>query len=178
MGSTADPTRWSVRRAARAVALLDLVVLVILAVHLAGGAASAATDEALRRRVPDPMAVIGQTFDQTGCIQAPLAVGEAILVVCRDFSAITDQGGKALVVSLYGPDSPAVRAYGDRLPQGLHWGESIKDVVATLGEPKRITDMFGTPTLVYMYRHEAYGSLELRFNGADRLSSINACLTH
>jgi hypothetical protein len=38
--------------------------------------------------------------------------------------------------------------------------------------------MYGTPTLVYRYNDQAYGSLELRFNGADRLRAINGCLTH
>ena len=38
--------------------------------------------------------------------------------------------------------------------------------------------MYGTPTLVYMYDDEKYGSLELQFDDQDELFRINACQTH
>ena len=38
--------------------------------------------------------------------------------------------------------------------------------------------MYGTPTLVYMYTGQKYGSLELQFDEQDELFRINACLTH
>ena len=54
----------------------------------------------------------------------------------------------------------------------------LENVLAALGTPIRITDAYGTPTLVYAYEDQAYGSLELRFSAGDRLMRINACLLH
>jgi hypothetical protein len=79
-------------------------------------------------------------------------------------------------VSLYGPGNAVIDAFRGPLPEGLTWGQAISDVMAELGTPMRITDAYGTPTLVYAYEGEAYGSLELRFSAGDRLMRINACL--
>jgi len=62
------------------------------------------------------------------------------------------------------------------LPLGLHWGDEVSAVWTKLGQPNRVTDIYGTPTLVYMFETVPYGSLELRFNASDRLMRVNASL--
>lgn len=163
-------------RIGRAVALLDLAIVLAIVFHLAGGPVIGSVEPDVRA-TPDPIRVLGTQIDDTGCARAPQDVGHGFLVYCRDWSAITSEDGEALVVSVYGPDHPVVRAFRGVLPHGLAWGQSITDVMDELGRPYRITDAFGTPTLIYMFADERYGSLELRFNAADRLDAINACLT-
>ena len=62
------------------------------------------------------------------------------------------------------------------LPQGLQWGDEVNAVWARLGQPGRVTGIYGTPTLVYMFEGERYGSLELRFDAGDHLMRVNASL--
>jgi hypothetical protein len=126
----------------------------------------------------NPVSFIGSTFDHTGCQTAALSIGKGEFVVCDDWTAITNGDSTAKVVSLYASGNPVIDEYTGPLPQALHWGQTITEVTAALGQPRRITDMFGTPTLVYMYYGEKYGSLELQFDAQDKLFRINACQTH
>ncbi len=80
------------------------------------------------------------------------------------------------VISIYGPGHDTIEAHYGTLPQDLQWGDSLTEVLTAIGSPSRITAVYGTPTLVYMYRGMPYGSLELRFSPGGRLQGINACL--
>lgn len=164
-------------RLGRAAALLDLAIVLVLAIHLAGGPA-VGFDDLATRGIRDPMALLGTELDTNGCAQAALEVGDGFVLYCHDWSAIASPDGTAQVVSLYGPDHPVVHRFRGELPQGLRWGDTIAQVMDDLGTPYRITDAYGTPTLIYMFSDERYGSLELRFNAAERLDAVNACLTH
>jgi hypothetical protein len=126
----------------------------------------------------NPVLLLGSTFDRTGCPTVPLAIGSGYSVFCDDWSATTSLDYRAQVVSLYAAGHDVVDAYTGPMPQALRWQEGIAEVKKALGDPSLITDAYGTPTLVYMYTHEPYGSLELRFDTHARLVRINACLTH
>ena len=156
---------------------IDLLVVGIVATDLGGGS-SRGIAFAQGGSDVNPVSYIGSTFDHTGCQSAALSIGKGEFVVCEDWSAITNGDRTAKVVSLYAAGNPVIDEYTGPLPQSLHWGQTIKDVSASLGQPRRITDMYGTPTLVYMYDDEKYGSLELQFDERDELFRINACQTH
>ncbi len=126
----------------------------------------------------NPVGNLGSTFDRTGCATVPLAIGSGYSVFCDDWSATTSLDYRAQVVSLYADGNDVVNAYRGPLPQGLRWQEGIDEVTKELGDPRLITDAYGTPTLVYMYPAAPYGSLELRFDANDHLVRINACVTH
>jgi hypothetical protein len=169
---------WSIVGVGRVVLLLDLALLMAFALHLSGVAVTGAgRDQVASRTVPNPVILLGHAFDQTGCASAPQGIGDGYVVVCRDFTAITDRDGRMLVASLYGSDGPAAHRYRGVMPEGLAWGDSLAQVLAELGKPAHISRAWGPPTLVYMFDGMPYGSLELRFNGAGRLQSISACLT-
>jgi len=161
-------------RLAIAVAVLDLLVVAGIGFHLGGGSAIGSALSA--NGGVDPVALLGTDLGKTTCPSAPLAVGKGTTVICPDWTGITTLDGVVEVVALYGPGSAVLDEFRGPLPEGLHWGDSLTDIVATLGPPNRITDAYGTPTLVYAYRGKVYGSLELRFSGGDRLMRINACL--
>ncbi len=163
-------------RLAIAVVVLDLVIVAGIGFHLAG---STAIGSALTGNGGvDPVALIGRDLGKTTCPSAPLAVGKGTTVICPDWTGVTTPDGMVEVVSLYGPGNAVIDEFRGPLPEGLRWGQDITDVVAALGTPIRITDAYGTPTLVYAYKDKAYGSLELRFSAGDRLMRINACLLH
>ena len=126
----------------------------------------------------NPVTYLGTRLDQPTCSYHALSVGEGIFVICEDWTAVTTRRGMTQVVSLYAAGNPVVAEYEGALPEALHWGESMTDVGDRLGEPRRITDMYGTPTLVYMYEAERYGSLELQFDDRYELVRVNACLEH
>jgi hypothetical protein len=166
--------RW--RQLAVVLACIELVVAGTVFGHLGGGAgarfASAASGGA------DPVSRLGSTLDQSGCQSVRLAIGKGFFVVCDDYTANTAVDGTVRVVSLYAAGNPVVEEYKGPLPRSLKWGDSIKDVAAALGDPCRVTDIYGPPTLVYKYEGEPYGSLELQFDTNQRLYRVNACITH
>lgn len=125
----------------------------------------------------NPIPCLGSTVDRTGCETVPLAVGEGYRVICANWSAVTTLDYIARVVSVYAGTS-VFGAYEGPMPQGLRWHERIQEVTTALGDPRLITDAYGTPTFVYMYSDEPYGSLELRFDATEELVQINACLAH
>lgn len=125
----------------------------------------------------DPLDYLGAIPDLTACKSAALKVGEGRFVMCDDWSGIASRTGTVRVVSLYAAGNAVIEGYEGSLPQALSWRETIGAVEDSLGMPSRITDMFGTPTLVYMYRTGRYGSLELQFDGHDQLFRVNASLT-
>ena len=159
------------------VVCIDLLIVGMVAANLGGGSGRGIAF-AVGGSDVDPVAYLGSTFDHSGCQSAALSIGKGEFVVCEDWTAITNGDKTAKVVSLYAAGNPVIDEYTGPLPQSLHWGQTITDVVASLGEPRRITDMYGTPTLIYMYTGEKYGSLELQFDEQDELFRINACLTH
>jgi hypothetical protein len=163
-------------RLAIAVAVLDLVIVAGIGFHLAGGTAVGSALSA--NGGVNPVALLGRDLGKTTCTKAPLAVGKGTTVLCADWSGITTPEGKVEVVSLYGPGNPVLDEYRGELPEGLHWGDGLTQVMAALGTPSRITNVYGTPTLVYAYTGQRYGSLELRFSAGDRLMRVNACLLH
>jgi hypothetical protein len=163
-------------RLAVALIVLDLVVLAAVVMHLAGAPAIGSAESA--GGWPDPVALLGKELGDNMCPTAPLAVGEGTNVICHDWTGVATRDGIVNVVSLYGPGNAVVHAFRGPLPEGLHWGDSLPDILAALGTPSRVTDAFGTPTLVYVFEDEEYGSLELRLSGGDRLMRINACLLH
>jgi hypothetical protein len=156
-------------------AWLNLAVVGVLLIHLGGGVT---VGWGLVAGGTDPVNLLGTTPELGSCMTAPLAIGHGSSVFCPTYSAVTSPKGVVEVVSLYAGGNPVVQGYAGRLPRGLQWGESIDDVISRLGEPQRLTDMYGPPTMVYMYDSAAYGSLELQFNAAGKLVRINACLTH
>ncbi len=161
-------------RLAIAVVVLDLIIVAGIGLHL-GGATAIGSARGSNGGV-DPVSLLGKDLGETTCPTAPLAVGKGTTVICPDWTGITTPDGLVEVVSLYGPSNAVLNEYRGALPEGLHWGDGLTEVVATLGTPIRITDAYGTPTLVYAYTGEAYGSLELRFSAGNRLMRINACL--
>ena len=162
------------RQLAIAVIVLDLIVVAGIGLHIGGGTA---IGSALSANGGDnPVALLGTNLGETTCTTAPLAIGKGTTVICPDWSAITTPEGKVEVVSLYGPGNAVLNEYRGALPQGLHWGDGITAIMAALGTPSHITNVYGTPTLVYAYKGEPYGSLELRFSAGDRLMRVNACL--
>jgi hypothetical protein len=175
-GSAPRPWTESIawRRVGVLVLVLDLAVTGAVVAHL-GGAANLA--RAVTGGV-DPIEYLGSTFNPAGCVSAPLSVGEDLFVVCGDWSAVTSPGGTTEVVSLYADGNPVIAEYGGALPRALAWHESITEVSKALGRPRRISDMYGSPTLVYMYEGEKYGSLELQFDNRNELVRINACIKH
>jgi len=161
-------------RLAIAVAALDLAIVAGFGFHLAGAAAIGSALSA--NGGVDPVALLGKDLGETTCPTAPLAVGKGTTVICPDWTGVTTRGGTVEVVSLYGPGNAVIDEFRGPLPEGLTWGQSLTEIMADLGTPIRITDAYGTPTLVYAYENEVYGSLELRFSGGNRLMRINACL--
>lgn len=161
-------------RLAIAVAVLDLVIVAGFGFLLTGAPAIGSALSA--NGGVDPVALLGRDLGKTTCPTAPLAVGKGTTVICPDWSGVTTPDGIVEVVSLYGPGNAVIDEFRGPLPEGLAWGQALSDVMAELGTPMRITDAYGTPTLVYAYEGEAYGSLELRFSGGNRLMRINACL--
>lgn len=119
----------------------------------------------------NPVSYLGSVLDTTGCRVTPLLIGSGNTVTCKGWSAVTSVHGVVMVVTLG-------TGYMGALPQGLRWHESLPNVLDKLGSPRRVTPVYGTPTLVYMYEGSPYGSLELRFNDKTKLIGINACLTH
>jgi len=157
------------------IAACSLVLWSLLLVHAGGAIADGVTRG--DRSVLSPISQLGTKADLSGCATAPLQVGSATAAFCGDWNAIVASDGTVDVVSLHAlNDSDVVDAYRGTLPMGLVWGDSIADVRGKLGEPNRITSIYGTPTFVYMYRGMPFGSLELRFSAGDRLMGINACL--
>jgi len=173
--STGEPSR-RIRnpRVGVVAAWLNLLVVSVLVVHLGGGTT---LGWGLVSNGESPLNLLGTTLDAAPCMSAPLAVGHGSTVFCPTYSAVTSPEGVVQVVSLYASGNPVVNAYGGRLPRGLEWGESIHQVIDRLGEPHRLTDIYGPPTLVYMVDDAKYGSLELQFNAAGKLVRLNACLT-
>jgi hypothetical protein len=167
------PGRW--QRLGILVVCLDLVVVGMVVGQLGVGTGRGVAFAAGGSDV-DPIGYLGATLDTTGCQSAALNVGEGLFVICEDWSAITSPGGTTWVVSLYAAGNPVIGEYNGALPQALYWHETITEVKDSLGRPRRITDMYGAPTLVYMYATERYGSLELQFDDTDRLVRVNACL--
>jgi len=166
----------SIRRQVAVVLALDLAIVVLLSAHVAGGSAVGASASA--NGVDNPIRLLGTTPSRMDCPTAPLSMGEGTTIVCANWTGTVSPAGKVEVVSLYGPDNAVIDEYAGALPQGLTWGTTVADAWATLGSPRRITSIYGTPTLVYMYEAQVYGSLELRFDDADQLVRINASLTH
>lgn len=162
------------RLAAVLTATLTLAILSLAFVHLGGGTAIGAVLTA--RGGSNPVELLGTRPALDGCATAPLAIGEGKVAYCRTWGGVVSPDGVVEVVSIYAEDTSVVDAYVGELPQGLHWGDSLTDVVDHLGQPVRVTPIYGTPTLVYMFNSLRYGSLELRFSAGDRLASINACL--
>lgn len=148
------------------VAVLDLAIVLGVGAHLAGGIATGADS--------DPLGVLGTTFVEGSCPSVSLSVGTGATVVCPSWTAITSPAGVVRVVSLYGPDNAVVAPFAGALPLGLHWGDELDSVWARLGRPNRVTSIYGTPTLVYMFETERYGSLELRFDAGNHLMRVNA----
>jgi hypothetical protein len=126
---------------------------------------------------PSPVAALGRPADTTGCQSAPLEIGRGTALFCADHSAVIVDD-TVQVVSLYGPDSPVIGSYEGALPGGVRWGAPLIEVAGALGKPKRITDIYGPPTLVYSYTGLPYGSLEFQFDARDELVRINATVTH
>jgi hypothetical protein len=143
-----------------------------LGIRLDTGAAFAANG------VENPVLYLGSTFDRAACQTVPLAIGAGYTVFCDDWSAITSVDYSAQVVSLYAAGNGVVDEYKGPLPRSLRWHEGLPEILDTLGNPRRVTGIYGTPTLVYMYSGSPYGSLELRFDTNLELVKINACLTH
>jgi hypothetical protein len=164
------------RRMAIAVAVLNLVVASALVLHVGAGSTAGFLLAADGSR--DPVPLLGTKLDTTDCITATRSVGKGFVAFCPDFSAVASPGGIAEVISLYSAGNTVIGEYTGPLPLGLHWGDALKDVAARLGEPRRISDMYGPPTLIYMFEGKQYGSLELQFDRHDRLFRINAGLTH
>ncbi len=155
---------------------LDLAIVVGVGVHLTGGMATGASMGTIADS--DPVRLLGVKLGEASCPSAPLAVGKGTTVVCPHWTAVLSETGVVGVVSIYGPGNAVVDAYEGSLPLGLHWGDEVTAVWEALGRPSRITSVYGTPTLVYMFDGREYGSLELRFDGADRLARVNASLVH
>jgi hypothetical protein len=164
--------RW--RRAAILLVCLNVMVAASIAAWLGGGIARGVV---LAAGDPDPVASLGTLLDTDGCHSAPLSIGEGLFVACPDFSAVTTPAGIAQVISLYDEGSTVMARFGRPLPQGLAWHSTIAEVKEALGRPRLITDLYGAPTMVYMYDTGPYGSLELVFDTGDRLVRLNACLT-
>lgn len=143
-----------------------------------GGAAGPGVAFAAGGSDLDPVSRLGTVLDGSGCPSAAVQVGEGRFVVCPEFSAVTTPDGIARVITLVAAGNPVIAEYQGTLPQGLAWGQTIDAVGDALGQPRRITGVYGPPTLVYMYATERYGSLELQFDGRGRLVRINACLSH
>jgi hypothetical protein len=157
------------------IAVVSLLGWSAVLMHVGGTIADGVAP--LDRSLVSPISKLGTTADLGSCVTAPLDVGTASAVYCNDWNGIVDADGVIEVVSLHAlHDSSVVDPFRGILPMGLTWGDTVDDVVALLGEPNRITDIYGTPTLVYMYHYPPFGSLELRFTGGDRLKGINACL--
>lgn len=158
-----------------AVAMVSLVFWSFALIHAGGAIADAVSPGG--RGVLSPISNLGTEADLSDCITAPLKVGSAKAAFCGDWNGVISKDGIVEVVALHAlDDSGVVDAYRGTLPLGLAWGDSIVDVRDKLGQPSRITSMYGTPTFVYMYRSGVFGSLELRFNAGDRLMGINVCL--
>jgi hypothetical protein len=164
------------RRLAVVVAVLDLVIILGVGAHLAGGTATGTSLAAFAES--DPVRLLGTTLGTTSCPSVPLAVGDGSTVICPDWIAVTSPAGVVEVVSIYGPGNSVVDEYQGALPLGLKWGDGMAAAWAALGRPNRITGVYGTPTLVYMFDTHPYGSLELRFDATDHLVRVNASLVH
>jgi hypothetical protein len=128
--------------------------------------------------VENPVLYLGSAFDRTDCKTVPLSIGAGYSVFCDDWSAITSVDYSTQVVSLYAAGNGVVDEYPGPLPRSLRWHEGLTEILDTLGNPRRVTGIYGTPTLVYMYTGSPYGSLELRFDANLELVKVNACLTH
>lgn len=125
----------------------------------------------------NPLSCLGSAMDQTGCEAVPLAIGDGYRVICTNFSAITTLDDAVQVVSIYAGTS-VFDEYTGPMPEALRWHQGMEEIADTLGDPRRITAIYGTPTLVYMYDDAPYGSLELRFDNNAELVQISACLDH
>ncbi len=155
--------------------MASLIVLSLLLVHVGGSVADGVSPG--DRSNLSPISQLGRKADLSRCMSAPLKSTSAIAAFCDDWDAIVGEDGVVQVVTLHAlHDSGVVEPYRGALPLGLAWGDTIDDVTAKLGEPARITGIYGTPTFVYMFDGMPYGSLELRFTGGDRLMALNACL--
>ncbi len=155
---------------------------VILAVAMSFGLGASLQQDAAygallgARTMSDPVELLGTRLVDSGCPSAPLEVGEGRTIICPEWTAVTLPNGLVQVVSLYGPGNSTIDTFHGQLPQGLHWGDSVGDIAAALGQPSRISGVYQTPTLVYMFEDQPYGSLELRLSLGGRLQRINACL--
>jgi hypothetical protein len=128
--------------------------------------------------IENPVLYLGSTFDRAECQTVPLSIGAGYTVFCDDWSAITSVDYSAQVVSLYAAGNGVVDQYTGPMPRSLRWHEGVTEILDRLGNPQRVTGIYGTPTFVYMYSGSPYGSLELRFDANLELVRINACLTH
>ncbi len=160
------------------VVCIDLLIVGMVAANLGGGSGRGIAF-AVGGSDVDPVAYLGSTFDHSGCQSAALSIGKGEFVVCEDWTAITNGDSTAKVVSLYAAGNPVIDEY-TRPPAAVpplgaddHGGRRTRS--GSLAGSRTCT---GRPTLIYMYRGEKYGSLELQFNEQDELFRINACLTH
>jgi hypothetical protein len=160
------------RRPATGVLGGSLIVLGAVLIALAAGPGTGLARE------PDPMTLLGATPDTIGCVTTPEAIGRGVDLACPGFTAVLVDG-TVRVVSLYSgsDDGGAAGPYAGNLPEALEWREGLVDVADLLGQPRRITSMYGPPTLVYWFRDRPYQSLELQFNAAGELVRINASVT-
>ncbi len=55
-------------------------------------------------------------------------------MVCEDWTAITNGDSTAKVVSLYAAGNPVIDEYTGPLPQSLHWGQTITEVIGRARE--------------------------------------------
>ena len=166
-------TRW--QRLGILVLCLDVAIVAMAAGRICGDINPGIVFAAGGSDV-NPVTYLGRELDESGCTSHALSIGEGMFVICEDWTAVTTRRGVTQVVSMYAAGNPVVEEYQGALPETLHWGESMTEVGDRLGEPRRITDMYGRPTLVYMYDSGRYGSLELQFDDDYELVRVNACL--
>ena len=163
-------------RRGAALATLDVAMVMVMVAHLGGAVATGASPSALADA--DPLRLLGQAPTGITCPTAPMGVGTGTFLVCPTWTAIVAKTGAVEVVSLYGAGNSVVDTFAGDLPSGLAWGDPISAAWTALGRPNRITSAYGTPMLVYFVDRAPYGSLELQFDGSERLVRINASTVH
>lgn len=156
-----------------ALVVLDLALVAGFA-GLAGGVATGSSPTLTADG--GPFRLLGTTLGVKTCPEVPLAVGKGIFVVCPTWTGVLSPARVVEVVSIYGPGNSVVDPYAGELPGGLDWGQPLSATMKLMGRPNRITSAYGTPTLVFFFKDQPYGSLELRFDGDEHLKRINASL--